>query len=114
MVDLNNAECRIRRRRQLSSLIQLQDEAEKNPEMVINSSTQSGEIIQNNSVVMREIMATMAIGGQLGMNFLPNDVATLNDMIVSEAHAYSQMLEREVGNGLSRAEGCGILLLVVN
>lgn len=97
MVDLNDADCRRRRRRQLSSLIQIQVEAEQRPELVVNSSTQSGEIVQSNSVVMREVLATMAVGGQLGINFMPNDMSILNEMIVREAQAYSQMLEREAG-----------------
>ncbi|KAG5522624.1 hypothetical protein RHGRI_034693 [Rhododendron griersonianum] len=92
-VDLNNADCRRRRRRQLSNLLVLREEADSDP--VENVSASSEDTIQNDSAIYREVRATMAIGGELGVNFLPKDDIILNTMIEIEAREFSLALERE-------------------
>lgn len=62
-----------------------------------NNSSSSDETLQSNSLVRREIMASMAIGSQLGINFLPCDDLILGKMIELESQEYSLMLEREAG-----------------
>lgn len=62
MVDLNEAGCRRRRRLQLSHLLLLHEAVDQNPELVMHSSSSSGETPQSNSIVFREVSATMAIG----------------------------------------------------
>lgn len=58
---------------------------------------QSDSEEESESVIGREVQATMAIGGALGINFLPNSSEVLRTMIQLEAQEYSQALEREAG-----------------
>ncbi|KAG5522231.1 hypothetical protein RHGRI_034421 [Rhododendron griersonianum] len=93
MVDLNDADCRRRRRRQLSNLLSLREATDPTP--AENDPSSPDDSIQSDSAVSREVRATMAIGGMLGVNFLPKDDMLLNTMIEIEAKEYSLALERE-------------------
>lgn len=93
MVDLNDAECRRRRRRQLSNLLSLH-ELENTQVVVANSTSSVDDSIEDDSVVGREILATLGIGGALGINFQPNSAAALRYMIEEEAKEYSLALVR--------------------
>ncbi|KAI8558508.1 hypothetical protein RHMOL_Rhmol04G0099800 [Rhododendron molle] len=95
LVDLTNAECRRRRRRQMSNLLTLREAADRDPVPEENVSPSSDDSIQSDSAVIREVRATMAIGGELGVKFLPQDDVILNSMIEIEAREYSLALERE-------------------
>ncbi|KAI8537598.1 hypothetical protein RHMOL_Rhmol09G0036400 [Rhododendron molle] len=96
MVDLNDAGCRRRRRRQLSSLMSISEEADANPDQEdAISSFSPNEPAQSNSAVLQEIRATMAIGSQLGIIFRPNDDVILGKMIEIEAQEYSALLEKD-------------------
>ncbi|KAG5529434.1 hypothetical protein RHGRI_029978 [Rhododendron griersonianum] len=95
MVDLNEAECRRRRRRQLSNLVLISEGVDRDRTQVEDSVSTSLVSPQSNSRVIREVRATMAIGGELGINFRPDDDLILCLMIENESKEYSQMLERE-------------------
>lgn len=96
MVDLNDARCRRRRRMQFSNLLSISEEVDPNHEQLESiSSFSSDDPNQSNSTVIREIRATMEIGGQLGIIFRPNDDVILGKMIEIEAQEYSSLLERE-------------------
>lgn len=110
LVDLNNVECRRRRRRQLSNLLTLREAAAQDHLSVENVSRDadrdplddsisgcrpSDDSIQSDSAIVREVRATMAIGGELGVKFLPQDDVILNSMIEIEAREYFLALERE-------------------
>lgn len=76
----------------------ISEEADHNPkQLVSNSSNFSDESNHNDSLVLQEIRATMAVRGQLGINFCPNVEVVLGKMIEIEAKEYSVLLEREVG-----------------
>lgn len=95
MVDLNNTDSRRRRRRQLSTLLSIREEADRDPLSLENVSSSTADSIQRDSAVYREVRATMAVGGELGVQFLPKDEFILNTMIEIEAKEYSLALERE-------------------
>lgn len=100
MVDLNKAGCRRRRRRHLTNLVHLCEVVDQNPELMAHlssSSSSSGETLQSNSIMHREISASMAVGAKLGILFRPNDDVILRTMIETETQEYSHMLEREAG-----------------
>lgn len=67
MVDLNNVDYRRRRMRQLSNFLILREGGDHEE----SYSSSLGDTIQSDSVVYREVRTTMAIGGQLNVNFLP-------------------------------------------
>ncbi|KAG5524364.1 hypothetical protein RHGRI_031132 [Rhododendron griersonianum] len=95
LVDLNDVECRRRRRRQLSNLAIIREGMEEDRTRVENSVSSSAVSPQSSSRVIREVRATMEIGGELGINFRPDDDLVLRSMIEIESLEYSQMLERE-------------------
>lgn len=96
MMDLNDAGCRRRRRRQLANLASLSEEVVPDTEQLESiSSFSSGNSNLNDSSVLREVRATMAIGSQLGSNFRPNDDMILGKMIELEAQEYSNFEEHE-------------------
>lgn len=100
MVDLNKAGCRRRRRRHLTNLVHLREVVDQNSELMghlSSSSSSSGETLQSNSIMHREISASMAVGAELGILFRPNDDVILRTMIEIETQEYSHMLEREAG-----------------
>lgn len=78
MVDLKDAGCRRRRRRQLSKLMTLHEVEEKCQEVVADTYSSEEDPIQSNSPVEREVLATMAIGNALGIKFQPNSPAVSN------------------------------------
>lgn len=109
VVDLNNAACRRRRRRQMSSLLQIYegketengdeadetDEGEANEEEDISSSffdkaTFSTPQIEN------EVRATMAVGAKLSINFKHNDPIILKKMIGIGLKENDLLLRREM------------------
>lgn len=94
LVDLNDVECRRRRRRQLSNLAIIREGMEEDRTRVENSVSSSAVSPQSSSRVIREVRATMEIGGELGINFRPDDDLVLRSMIEIESLEYSQMLER--------------------
>lgn len=95
MIDLNNADCRRRRRRQLSNLLSLREGGDRTFNHEESDLSSPGDTIQSDSVICREVQATMAIGGQLNVNFLTQDDVIINKMIEIEAQEYSLVLERE-------------------
>ncbi|KAG5537241.1 hypothetical protein RHGRI_024627 [Rhododendron griersonianum] len=97
MVDLNNTECRKRRRRQLSNLIRIREELDREPCSEDISQPSSEDQSQANLMILNEVKASMAVGGELGVNFLPYDDETLRRMIQLEIQEYSLMTEREGG-----------------
>lgn len=98
MVDLNNTECRKRRRRQLSNLILIREELDREPCSEEDISQPSSEdLSQANLKILNEVKASMAVGGELGVNFLPDDDETLTRMIQLEIQEYSLMNERVGG-----------------
>lgn len=98
VVDLKDTGCRRRRRRQLSNLATISEAADRNPNMVANSySTELEEVLQTNPVVAREVLATMAVGGELGITFRPNDDLILQKMIEIESQEFSHERERVSG-----------------
>lgn len=95
VVDLQDAGCRRRRRRQLSNLASISESIELNPEMLANnSSSVSEESLPTNPEVVREALATMAVGSELGINFRPNDDLILCKMIELESQDASLARER--------------------
>lgn len=98
LVDLNNAEGRKKRRRQLLSVMSGEREGEdaSADEGEFQASLQ--EIRQSNSSVLREVNATLEVGRQLGIEFLPKDLTTLQEMVESEAQDYLAQLEKEAGH----------------
>lgn len=98
VVDLHDASCRRRRRRQLSTLASISETLESNPETeAIRPSPSLEESFSTNPEVVREALATMAVGGELGINFRPNDDLILCKMIELEAQELSQTCERVNG-----------------
>lgn len=95
LVDLNDAGCRRRRRRQLSNLVLTREMVNQDRTQVENSVSSTEISPQSDSQVMHEVRATMAVGGELGINFQPNDEIALRSMIEMEAWEYSLMLEKE-------------------
>lgn len=95
VVDLHDSGCRRRRRRQLSNLASISEALETNPELVANRCSPSAEESPpTNPEVVREVRATMAVGGELGINFNPNDDLILSRMIELESQEYPQARER--------------------
>ncbi|KAI8569701.1 hypothetical protein RHMOL_Rhmol02G0297900 [Rhododendron molle] len=79
----------------MSNLLSLREEVDRTFNHEESFASSSEDTIQSDSVIYREVRATMAIGGQLNVNFLPQDDVILNKMIEMEAQEYSVMLERE-------------------
>lgn len=84
LVDLNDAACRKRRRRQLSNLLLIQEEMEREDRSRSCSSSSSGETLQSTSLIEREVRATMAVGAELGIQYVPADEQFLRRMIEEE------------------------------
>lgn len=98
VVDLKDAGCRRRRRRQLSNLATISENVDRNPDLeVSSSSTELEEVMQTNPDVAREVLATMAVGGELGIIFRPNDDLILRKMIEIDSQEYSHDCERVSG-----------------
>lgn len=98
MVDLNDAGCWKRRRRQLSNLIEIYEERSRDLEVVRSESTSPANSIHSSQRIVDEVRATMAIGSQLHVNFRPNDDLILKKMIILESKEASLLREREAGN----------------
>lgn len=98
MVDLNDVECRRRRRRQLSNLIQIYEDLSGEPGEEESEPNSSIESIKSTHHVIEEVRATMAIGAQLNVNFLPNDDRILKKMITIKSKEAALLREREGGN----------------
>lgn len=98
LVDLNDAACRKRRRRQLTNLIRIREELSREPSMVDGSSSSSGDSVQSDLRIAEEVRATMEIGGQLNVDFLPNDDVVLRKMIEIEIKEFAHAREGEGGN----------------
>lgn len=79
--------------RQLSNLIRIREELSKESSMVDGSSASPGEAIQSDLRIAEEVRATMAIGGELNVNFLPNDDVVLKKMIELEFKEYALISE---------------------
>lgn len=92
IVDLNDAACRKRGRRQLSNLIHIQDEVdrESRSETVYSS---SDDTIQSSALIIREVRATMMVGSQLGVLYTDRDNQTLRKMIEMENEECSPVRE---------------------
>ncbi|KAG5517528.1 hypothetical protein RHGRI_038060 [Rhododendron griersonianum] len=84
LVDLNDAACRKRRRRQLSNLFLIQKEVAREASSGSESFSSSGETLQSNSPIEREVRATMAVGAELGVCYTPADEQCLRRMIQME------------------------------
>ncbi|KAI8531875.1 hypothetical protein RHMOL_Rhmol11G0169900 [Rhododendron molle] len=97
LVDLNNTECRKRRRRELTNLLKIREELDGDPSLVRASQPSSEDISQGSPSIVNEVRATMAVGGELDINFLPDDNETLQRMIELEVEEYSLVKERGVG-----------------
>lgn len=95
MVDLRDADCRRRRRRQISNLLTLHEVEENSQEVAPNSTDSEVYPIQSDSPVKREVLATMAVGETLGIKFKPNSTTALRTMIEVEVREYSLGLERK-------------------
>lgn len=95
MVDLNNADCRRRRRRRISNLITLHKLEESGQEIAANSTDSEDDSIQTDSAVEREVLATMAVGRAVGINFQSDSAAALRVMIEMETKEASSDLVRE-------------------
>lgn len=98
LVDLSDAAGRKRRRRQLTNLLRIREELSKEPSMVDGSPLSSGESVQAESIqtdsrIVDEVRATMAIGGELNVQFLPNDDVVLKKMIELEVKEYALLRE---------------------
>lgn len=84
-----------RRRRQLSNLESISEAADLNPRPAANGPSSSPEeLSQTNPDLVREVLATMAIGGELGINFRPDDDRVLHKMIELELQEVSLARER--------------------
>ncbi|KAG5521008.1 hypothetical protein RHGRI_033528 [Rhododendron griersonianum] len=94
LVDLNNTDCRKRRRRQLNNLLRIREDLDRDSSSEEASQSLSDDISQVSPSIINEVRATMAIGGELDINFLPNDNETLNRMIELEVKEFSLMKER--------------------
>lgn len=95
MVDLNDAGCRRRRRRQLSNLIQIYEDLSGEHEEEEAEPDSSTESIESSQRVMDEVRATLAISAQLNVNFLPDDERILKKMIMLESKEAALLRERE-------------------
>lgn len=94
LVDLNDAECRKRRRRQLSNLFLIQEELASEARIGTVSSSSSGETLQNSSLIEKEVRATMAVGAKLGVCYTPADEQCLRKMIEVETEEGLREQER--------------------
>lgn len=79
---------------QLANLVQIREELSREPSIVEVSSSTSGEI-QSNPSIAREVRASMVVGGELDIQFLPNDDVVLKKMIELEIEEYARLRARE-------------------
>ncbi|KAG5564581.1 hypothetical protein RHGRI_000685 [Rhododendron griersonianum] len=98
MVDLNDAGCRRRRRRQLSNLIQIFEESSRDVEEIASESISPANSVHTSQRIVDEVRATMAIGSQLHVNFRPDDDKVLTNMIFLENKEAALLREREAAN----------------
>lgn len=96
-VDLNNVDCRRRRHRQLSNLIQIHEEISGELEEEEAESNSSTESIESSQHIIDEVRATMAIGAELNVNFLPDDDRVLKKMILLETKEAASLRDKEGG-----------------
>lgn len=99
LVDLTDAACRKRRRRQISNRCRIQEEMERESRHGSSSSSSSEESIcsdsiQSSSIIAREVKATMAVGDELGVRFSQADELVLGRMIELELEEYRRTQER--------------------
>lgn len=97
VVDLNKADCRRRRRRKLSNLIQIHEEnsSESGEEEAVSKSP--SDSVESSQHIIDEVRATMAIGAELNVNFLPNDERVLKKMIILESKEAAILRQKEGG-----------------
>lgn len=74
LVNLNDATCRKRKRRQLSNLFLIKEEMARESSSWTcspSSSSSLGETLQSSSLIVREVRATMAVGAEIGVRYSP-------------------------------------------
>lgn len=85
----------------MTNLIQIYEDLEKESQEEEEddiSSSSDDDPIQTTPSIMNEVMATMAIGSQLNVNFRPNDGSILKKMVVRENKERALLFRRVNGN----------------
>lgn len=85
--------------RQMSNLVKICEELEKEEEEEDEISTSSGEEEDNDPAVLSEVQATLAVGVALNVNLLPNDRRILKKMIRMEKEGEAGVKEKSGGRG---------------
>ncbi|XP_058185545.1 uncharacterized protein LOC131302757 [Rhododendron vialii] len=71
----------------------ISEDADRLPDQVANNSSPDlEEVVQTHPDVVREVLATMAVGGELGISFRPNDDLILRKMIDFESQEFFHII----------------------